>query len=200
MNQSRKSIRETEEKVIRVFNFKANEMKLDHYVDIFNCRICHHNELPCRNGECVTMDDYNVMWKQSRYENKYLYRKQLAAVQIGYFMNELLDRIDSVLNSTSTFIYEHYSGHDTTLFPLLSLFDFDLSTQWPPYASFLNLEYFHKEEKSKCINDIYIRITLNNKILKLPLTSHGDGMYSYKEFRKHMMEYLSNIECNNLNL
>ncbi|KAF9931548.1 Lysophosphatidic acid phosphatase type 6 [Linnemannia zychae] len=54
-----------------------------------------------------------------------------------------------------------YSGHDTTLTPLLGLFKSD-DTRWPPYASNLLIELWTVPSHSK---DKYVRILYNNKVL-----------------------------------
>jgi hypothetical protein len=53
-----------------------------------------------------------------------------------------------------------YSGHDTTLIPILVALQVD-TMEWPPYASMMLIELFDMSGKN------YVRITYNGQVLPL---------------------------------
>ncbi|KAL7719097.1 Lysophosphatidic acid phosphatase type 6 [Entamoeba marina] len=183
INETRSAIKEVEEKAIRVLGFRSKYQWLEDYIDILNCRICSGIELPCRNGECLTRDDFDVLWYQTQLENRYLYRNDgLAQLQNGFFLRELIESADMVFNGTSSHVYEHYTGHDSTLIPFLSLIGQDVFI-WPPYASHIDIEHYMKG------NEKYVRVVYNNGVLQLPFCEQQNGFCKWNEYRKYMFEH-----------
>ncbi|KAL7720352.1 Acid phosphatase [Entamoeba marina] len=130
--------------------------------DIINALKCHHNPLPCDNkGSCLLITDVQEVWKQTKQEMKELFGSQeYSSLSIGFFLQELLsDAVHHIDKKQKHFSL--YSGHDTTLYPILSLFGVDINF-WPPYASFIMIEYM--ENKSTT----YVRILFNGVELKQP--------------------------------
>ena len=181
VKNTRHEIKQIEDKAIRVMQFKSTHPWLEDYVDILNCRICSNQSLPCNGDECLTIDDYNTLWYQTQLENRYLFRTDgLAQLQIGLFMKELVERAEMVFNHTSTYVYEHYTGHDSTLMPFLALIGQDVFI-WPPYASHIDIEHFVKD------GEYYMRVVYNNDVLHLPFCKQKDGMCTFKEYRDYVM-------------
>jgi acid phosphatase len=158
--ETRAQVRDIEEKFIRILGFKSKHPWLEDYVELIQCRKCHHFSFPCRNGECITQDDFDKLWYQTQFENRYLYRADgLAQLQLGFFMEDLINRADAALNGSSQFVYEHYTGHDSTLIPFISLIGEDVFI-WPPYASHIDIELY---EFNPCLDDIQNNKNKGNK-------------------------------------
>ncbi|EKE38315.1 hypothetical protein ENUP19_0078G0010 [Entamoeba nuttalli] len=191
VNQTRLSVQRFEEKAIKILGFKSKYDWLEDYVDIMNCRICHNISLPCRNGECLTIEDYNQLWYQTQLENRYLFRTDgLAQLQIGLFLKELIDRAEMALNGTSSYVYEHYTGHDSTLLPYLALIGQDVFT-WPPYASHIDIEIYSFE------GERYVRVVYNNEVISLPICHQVDGFCKWEEYKDYLLKkgVVSMSEC-----
>ena len=85
---------------------------------------------------------------------------------IGRFLREIMEDLKYCNNSPTRTIDEPklliYSGHDTTLLPVmcaLNIYD----GNWPPYASYVTLEFV----KSKINNKKYVRAIFNDQEMKI---------------------------------
>lgn len=95
-----------------------------------------------------------------------------------------------------------FAGHDATIMPLLSYFDaFD--GRWPLFASTVTIEVLEKKESENekkekdedftPIENVFIRLLRNDKVLRLPaleaLEPSKDGVYSFAIFRDYIREH-----------
>jgi hypothetical protein len=80
----------------------------------------------------------------------------LNRMSIGKFVHELLHDV-----RTSSAKMLIYSGHDSTLVPILCLLGL-YEDEWPPYASFLTLEFLEGEDGATTVRAIY-----NDKDMKM---------------------------------
>ena len=99
---------------------------------------------------------------------------------IGYFINDLLEMTSKHLKDKTNIAI--FSGHDTTLYPLLYIFG-DSIDNWPPYASYLMIEYVGDN-----INDLQVRIIFNGKVIKNPIFENKN-LISLNEFQSYLKQF-----------
>ncbi|KAL7715053.1 Histidine acid phosphatase family protein [Entamoeba marina] len=168
----------TLEKIKRVLQFTTSYATLYDYIDFLIPKVCHGLDFPCRDGECITQEDYDVLIDEYTYENIYFFGEDISQYQIGFFMDEMLDDAHDAFENGV--VYQQYSGHDTTILPLLSILGSDVQVAMP-YASVLVLEYYTKEENK------YVRVLLNNEVLDLtPICTTTEGLCNFEEFEEVM--------------
>ncbi|KAJ1829595.1 hypothetical protein LPJ56_000244 [Coemansia sp. RSA 2599] len=150
----------------------------DGYFDILNARQCHGMELPCSHTpgsgkeaapKCATADDAKQTSKNSHYEIALKYRdhplsQNLTRLVIGSLWGTLKEQLeDHIAGKAGDLKFALYSGHDSTIIPLLgSLRASNRNMLWPPYASNLVFELWKKSDGNRVIRVIY-----NGQVLKL---------------------------------
>ncbi|KAI9478618.1 MAG: histidine phosphatase superfamily [Benjaminiella poitrasii] len=98
--------------------------------------------------------------------------EEVRRLSLGRLMGEIRDRmINKIDNAQEEKLkLAIYSGHDTTVAPLLIILNaFD--DRWPPFGSAILFELFKQKET----NEHFVRVKYNEKTLKLPgCASKGD--------------------------
>lgn len=116
------------------------------------------------------------------FKHAWEWNPEVPKLGIGRFLGELVNHFDNFIEKKSTTKFYLFSGHDTTIAPILaSLRVFD--GKFPPIGSYLILELFSKDGK------YYIRIRYKNKDLKIPdvhyeQTEDGVNVCLYEDFKK----------------
>lgn len=130
----------------------------DHVYDTLQTRQCHGLAMPCaRNNpsNCVTQDVADFVYWQGDWEYRYLFNegplaKQRAQFGISAFMSVIRDVMrahvtgDESVSSIGAPQFAHFSGHDTTLGPVLGFLNVT-GFRWPPYASQMLFELWQQE-------------------------------------------------------
>ncbi|KAJ2376538.1 hypothetical protein IW150_001921 [Coemansia sp. RSA 2607] len=163
-----------------IFDINGNDWKntWDGYFDILNARECHGFQLPCDHSAdsvkgsspaCATAQDAAQVRRNSHYELMFEYRdhplaQNLTQLIIGSFWGTLKEQIDShIAGKSGDLKFALYSGHDSTLIPMLATMKASNHNMlWPPYASNILLELWKKSDGSRVIRVIY-----NGQVLKL---------------------------------
>jgi len=142
------------------------------WMDILYSRICHNMPLPCKDSKCITKSDASVIGEVSTYIINHEYDVNAsgsgyepAKLTAGPLLNELLEFQEKMVKGdASAPLYLHFSGHDTTLVPIMAALQNHFST-YAPYASHIIFELL---ESTSVSGDFYIRAFYNNKALVLP--------------------------------
>ncbi|KAJ2234320.1 hypothetical protein H4R99_003085 [Coemansia sp. RSA 1722] len=150
----------------------------DGYFDILNARQCHAMQLPCSHtpetgkqatSNCATPADVLQASRNSHYEIALKYRDHPMAhnytrLVIGSLWGSLKQQMEEhIAGKSDDLRFALYSGHDSTIVPLLaSLKASNRNMLWPPYASNLLLELWKKTDGSRVVRVIY-----NGKVLEL---------------------------------
>ena len=104
------------------------------------------------------------------------HREELLRLSMGRLFDSVVQRMRQVSNGQSKDKLYCYSGHDTTVMPLLATLGQDVTT-WPPYVSNVVFELWqtHKDGQKQ----EYVKVLVNGKDAQLPdITS---GMQSYQQ-------------------
>jgi hypothetical protein len=90
-------------------------------------------------------------------------RQTNAQAGIGYLLQEIVeDFILPVTTGTSPYKLLLFSGHDTTLLPILAAFDLWDGVVWAHYASQMQLEIYEKN------SSFYLRFIYNGIAFTIP--------------------------------
>jgi len=125
----------------------------------------------------VTKEDEEQVTKLTGFMWGLIYNDdKLNKLAIGRFLDELLNSIEESNNNGKKILF--YSGHDSTLVPVLCLLGI-YDNIWPPYASFLTLEM----AISKTDNMKYVRATYNDKDAIMSSIEDNNSLWcSYEKF------------------
>ncbi|KAJ1861262.1 hypothetical protein LPJ57_006548 [Coemansia sp. RSA 486] len=146
-------------------------MVWDGYADTLFTRKCHNKGFPCNSAGtvCANADDENQVKRNANFDWAYKYRdhplaKTYTRLHIGSFIGTLRDQLQNVVaGKTGSVKLALYSGHDTTIGPILgSLKAGNRQMLWPPYASNLIFELWKKKDGSRVV-----RVLFNGEVLQL---------------------------------
>ncbi|KAJ2505239.1 hypothetical protein GGF44_000792 [Coemansia sp. RSA 1694] len=175
----------------------------DGYVDILQARHCHGVDLPCSDRasisgkaapKCATAEDATQVLRNSHYEYAFKYRDHPLShnymrLAIGSLLGTLKDQMqDHIDGKTGNLKFALYSGHDSTVMPLLAALQAsNRNMLWPPYAANILFELWKKNDGSRVVRVIY-----NGQVLKLqPEFEWCDlNACSLDTFYKHLDEYI----------
>jgi len=161
--------------------------------DALMARKCHN--LPFPNG--ITVEILDQILNASNWEQSFLYNDPIAGpLGAGQFLQELVDAIDAFILGQSIPIYILYSGHDSTLAPLLgNLGVYD--DNWPPYVSNMQIELWLDDDATPPYGaeDYYVEMKYNSEYIQLPSCSNVMCNYG-SEWRPYAMTKIpTDAEC-----
>jgi len=141
------------------------------WMDILYARLCHGMPLPCSGSNCITEDDVAAIGDASTFMVNSVYGVNAsgsgyepARLIAGPILHELLDFMDKMVNGNKNVPrYLHFSGHDTTIQPLMAALQNNFP-EYMPYISQLIIELY-QDSSSK---EFFVRAMYNNKQLVLP--------------------------------
>jgi len=104
--------------------------------------------------------------------------KEISKLGIGRFLGEIVTHMDQKISGKSDLKLIVYSGHDTSVGPLLLALEvFD--NKWPPIASNLIFELFREKKDPK---NYFVRMIYNDKVIQLP--NCNSSLCPLKEFKE----------------
>jgi acid phosphatase len=161
---------------------------------IHDC-LCVHvcNEQPIPSG--VTPALYNAVMAEFEYQYHtiYNYPTPVANAQagIGFFLDEIKDYMLAIVNNSTSFPQYKltlWSGHDTTLVPLLVAFN-QWNGVWAQYASQMQFEIY----RSRSQGTYSIRVAYDGKNLILP--GCETEVCDWNTFYSFLLTILPNGNC-----
>eukprot|EP00026_Physarum_polycephalum_P006185 Phypoly_transcript_06226.p1 GENE.Phypoly_transcript_06226~~Phypoly_transcript_06226.p1 ORF type:complete len:140 (+),score=10.98 Phypoly_transcript_06226:1323-1742(+) len=109
--------------------------------------------------------------------NYQLNNSELAILQLGSFVTELVENIQAFIKGEEMPKYLVFSGHDTTVGPLLAAIN-AYDGQWPPYASHIELELWNNA------GDYYIQLKYQGE--PIVLSSCSTALCPLDQFLTHV--------------
>lgn len=175
----------------------------DGYIDVLWARKCHGKKLPCSgqsNEErkyqiCASDQDADQANMNANFEWALKFRdhplaKNLTRLAIGNFVGTLTEQIRSkIAGKEGDLKFALYSGHDTTVAPLLGVLKADnYNMMWPPYASNIVFELWKEKRTGRHV----VRVVYNGKTLKLQHQHEWCNMEScpVEDFYKYLDGYI----------
>jgi len=146
--------------------------------DCFQCHACHGMEFPDKmTPEIYSQVREYVLWLHNEFYTTQRQTYTFAQIVIGSFVQDILDVLHSVHSGNSSVKLALYSGHDTTIIPLLEAYHV-WKGQWPSYASLLQIELLSDSK-----NNNFVRLIYRNEPLRLPECEFME-MCPYEKFRE----------------
>ena len=94
------------------------------------------------------------------------HREDLLKLSMGRMFDSVVQRMRQCAEGESKHQMYMYSGHDTTVMPLLATLGQDVST-WPPYVSNVIFELWESQTTDGKKQD-YVKVLVNGKEVELP--------------------------------
>lgn len=98
------------------------------------------------------------------------HREELLKLSMGRLFDTVVQRMRQVSSGQSKDKLYCYSGHDTTVMPLLATLGQDVST-WPPYVSNVVFELWEGQKNGQ--KQEYVKVLVNGKESQLPDITTG---------------------------
>lgn len=159
----------------------ASDIVLGDMFDCFQASMCHL--LPLPSG--VTFDLYKRVIHDVEYMFQQMYnfpnRIDFCRVNVGFLLAEIFNRFQLAVARRTPLKFLLYSGHDTTLMPILSGFGV-WDGKWAPYASYIIFELYRQG------SDHYVRMVWNSKEMTIPQC--GGPMCPYAKFVSVMKQLI----------
>ena len=175
-----------QQKLIKAWNIPASEFPV--WTNI-------QSTLQCRtaagvpNPSYLTDDEYNSIINLTNWQMAALWNNTRQAQLItGNFLNELLGNIEASIYRKSTFPFFLYSGHDTTVGPLLSGLE-AFPSDWPPFAAHVQLELWSDPDSNQPL-PFYIRGLYNGKVINFGYQDPCPEYCPYSQFHQIISKYL----------
>ena len=178
-------------KMMRVFEVNETDptkYKLNNGNDYLNALRCHGEDLPCKNGECLNESDYQEIWKHNLMEHNDIYGNiNNTNTLIGYFVKDVIEKtyqhIKERMENRNDIRIAYFSGHDTTLYPLLPIFGFS-TEDWPPYASMIMIEFV-----GDSLDQLKVRVSYNGSVARLPFCENKE-FCELDTYLNHMKSFI----------
>jgi len=158
-----KSKRPVLEQIANALGVKVDQLPgWSNMFDAFHVMQCYDIQYPTG----ITQDMADQVWEATNWEwNFQLQNKEMIKLWIGYFVGELVSNIQAKIALKSGFSpkYLMYSGHDTTLGPLLTAFGV-YDGNWPPYASHIELELWSDSPQT----NYFVQVKYQGRGLQMP--------------------------------
>ncbi|KAF9312711.1 Lysophosphatidic acid phosphatase type 6 [Podila horticola] len=143
------------------------------YMDTILPRVCHGQPLQCGKSddkndeeeECVTRDTATKILENVAIETTEMYRDaegifEVLQLGIGPLAQEIKHNLVAAKDGTTKVLLNVYSGHDTTLSPLLGMLD-SQDVRWPPYAANMLVELWKADS-----GEHFVRVIYNHKVVE----------------------------------
>lgn len=151
---------------------------LDQTHDCMIVHACHQQALPAG----VTEELFDAVMAEYSYVawSMYNYPSVTANTQagIGFLLEELLGFMDERVAGNSTDTATFWSGHDTTIAPLLNAFGM-WDGVWIPYAAHVEIEIWKDTEPRT--PQYFVRVVYNGHVVSTKCGS--EGLCPYDNFR-----------------
>jgi len=141
----------------KIFNTSFPNLSALKNYDNCNCRVHHNIALP--NGMSERIFD---SIQQSYWFGGEVVFNSTGAMTVGPFVQELLAFMQQKIDGTLDNKFQLFSGHDTTVGPILAMMDV-YNGVWPPYASYIAWTLLQSST-----GDYYVQVEYNGVIQKLP--------------------------------
>jgi hypothetical protein len=151
------------------------------YADTFRVMDCHGEAFPAEITPALREQLYaavDVWWRVVFSNETY------ATLAVGEFLvQDLTPGMAASLTDPSAPKFSLFSGHDTTIAPLLGVLQLPLLA-WPPLASQIVIELYRHAQTS----DAFLRIIYNGKVVLPPFCTpeNGHSLCTWREWEAHV--------------
>ncbi|KAG0323150.1 Acid phosphatase-like protein 2, partial [Podila horticola] len=163
-------------------------------------RLCHKMEAQCEEGKsdrCITQAMADLVSAKTALETAAVYRdapesRQYLRLGMGPLAKDIVDNFVSASQRTTVFRrassqapqFRLYSGHDSTIAPLLGLLE-STDMRWPPYASNLIFELWTAPSGER-----FVRIFQNGSVMQTTTKWCNLEWCPMSQFKANMEKYI----------
>lgn len=167
-NKSHSSYKEFLQKHHKEIEMFKNLLKTKYTPESWhNTLQCHIlNEIPLPHY--ISQEFINLMEMRANEEVSYVFTKEASVLGMGRFLNEIVNNFKRKTMKVDERKLYLYSGHDTSIIPLLTSLDI-FDGRFPPVGTTLIFELY--SDKS---NNYYLRINYRDKDLKIPSLNYKE--------------------------
>eukprot|EP00051_Salpingoeca_urceolata_P029067 m.6366 g.6366 ORF g.6366 m.6366 type:complete len:430 (+) comp2614_c0_seq1:61-1350(+) len=175
------------QRLSEVLNVPHKDVKLVGIRDSLVSRMAHGKEIPSHiTEEAIREADRGAAFLMR--EVFMSGNEELAVLASGSLLHELLERLRQVKAGKNVPRLSVYSGHDTTLIPLLLIFDaFD--GKWPPFASHIEIELLQDAEGHSSSGELFVRVRYNKHDCEMPQACGGGVLCPLDTFLEHLTRF-----------
>ena len=132
-------------------------------MDALSYLACHSIALPCNsNGTCLTAKTFETVWKLIDRKTRCLSQndryKDFAKSSMHGLLYRIVRDFGIAAQNGSTPTFHLYSGHDTTVEPLITALELD-NIVWPRFATTITFELYRHQSKG----EHFIRVLRNGR-------------------------------------
>lgn len=168
------------EDIKKATGFEIDQSSFNHFCDCLRTHYCHGLAWP----QGMTMQLYSRAWEELSWQffsqAKYPSVEENARTGIGFLLRKIWQNMNDSISGASQRKFLLYSGHDTTLIPLLTALQTGIE-EWPHYASMMLVELYNITHSSGRA----VRIVYNGKILSMPFCGNAT-LCDYNTFSQYM--------------
>ncbi|BFZ23432.1 hypothetical protein BsWGS_26471 [Bradybaena similaris] len=134
-------------------------------MDSLSSYACHNTPAPCNSqGKCITAKIVESVWESVDYQSICFHRnknyKKFAKASIYGLLYRIAKSMNSAVSNNVVQSFHLYSGHDTTLSPLITTLELE-DAVWPGYATRLTFELYQQRNTG----EHFIRVLQNGKVV-----------------------------------
>jgi hypothetical protein len=159
----------------KALNVSASSIDLDDLYDCLQASLCHLHSIP--SG--ITFDLYNRVVAEATYAEHQLYNYpdpvSYGQACMGFLFADIYQHMVNSISKADPLKFVLYSGHDTTIMPLLNAMQ-AWDGVWAPYASYLTFELYQDNAGAN-----YVRLIHNSQEVVLP--GCGQAIFSWAQFK-----------------
>ncbi len=162
---SQKKVQDAYSDIARVMKATTKELpRSTHIMDIAMVHACHGLPLPGIYGTCIKPSSFinlhATLEKNGAKNQKNQNFNKVARLKMLPFLHDIYSNIMGLIESKTQEKFILYSGHDTTIEPLISTLGLTDGT-WPPYASRFVVETYSFDHGGH--KHLLLRILFNGK-------------------------------------
>ncbi|MDP2436431.1 MAG: histidine-type phosphatase [archaeon] len=178
-----------QQKLIKQWGIPASEFPV--WTNIQSTLQCR-NAAGVPNPSYLSTAEYNSIMDLANWQMAALWNSTRQAQLItGLFLNQLLGNINAAISNAPGPSFFLFSGHDTTIGPLLAALE-AFPTDWPPFAARVQLELYQNASSSFFVRGLY-----NGQVIYFGNQNPCDEYCPFSQFKSIIAKYLTDAKSQN---
>ena len=164
---------------------------------------CHNIALPCNaNGTCITAKAFETVWElidsRSRCLAQNLKYKQYTRAMMYGLLYRIHTDFSTAIQNGSTPKFHLYSGHDTTVTPLITAMELK-NVVWPRFATTITFELYRKQNSESLIRVLQDGKVVTGDVFFCKDSTNKHGMCPFVNLTNYINKKDNSEICNSLN-
>ncbi len=147
---AKKDLRKAYKQIAQALGISQKEVpRASHIMDVAIVHMCHHMKLPGSQEKCMEPSSLRTVVEaindNGHQQAKNPVYKLVSRLRMYPLLNEMVMNIEERITTKSAARFYLYSGHDSTIDPLLTALNIS-DGMWPMYACRVNVELYSTKE------------------------------------------------------